>query len=81
VPVVAYPAFIGENGEVLNRDWWRRKLFHCRRKAVLSDKSQLERFKQAARELEADDDEARFNDKLGKLVKQKLKEKGDSDGK
>jgi hypothetical protein len=47
----------------------------------LSDKSQLERFKQAARELEADDDEARFNDKLGKLVKQKLKEKGDSDGK
>lgn len=34
-------------------------------------KSQLERFKEAARQLGADDDEARFNEKLGKLVKQK----------
>lgn len=34
-------------------------------------KSQLDRFKEAARELEADDDEAKFNEKLGKLVKQK----------
>ncbi|WP_299563256.1 hypothetical protein [uncultured Sulfitobacter sp.] len=36
-------------------------------------KSQLERFKEAARELETDDDEAKFNEKLGKLVKQKTK--------
>lgn len=35
-----------------------------------TEKSQLERFKEAARELGADDDEARFNEKLGKLVKQ-----------
>ncbi|WP_299649366.1 hypothetical protein [uncultured Tateyamaria sp.] len=35
------------------------------------EKSQLDRFKEAARELEADDDEAKFNAKLGKLVKQK----------
>ncbi len=35
------------------------------------DKSQLDRFKEAARELGADDDEAKFNEKLGKLVKQK----------
>ena len=35
------------------------------------EKSQLDRFKEAARELEADDDEAKFNEKLGKLVKQK----------
>lgn len=36
-------------------------------------KSQLDRFKEAARELGADDDEARFNERLGKLVKQKPK--------
>lgn len=40
-----------------------------------SEKSQAERFKDAARELEADDDEARFNEKLRKLVKQKPDEK------
>lgn len=39
------------------------------------NKSQLDRFKEAARELEADDDEARFNEKLGKLVKQKPSDK------
>ena len=33
--------------------------------------SQLERFKEVARELEADDDEAKFNEKLGRLVKSK----------
>ena len=32
---------------------------------------QLDKFKDAARELECDDDEARFADKLGKLAKQK----------
>lgn len=32
------------------------------------------RFKEAARELGADHDEAKFNEKLGKLVKQKPKD-------
>lgn len=36
---------------------------------------QLDRFKEAARELEADDDEAKFNEKLGKLVKPKKSDK------
>lgn len=36
---------------------------------------QLERFKEAARELETDDDEDRFNKKLRKLAKQKLDDK------
>lgn len=35
------------------------------------EKSQLDRFKEAARQLEADDDEAKFNEKLRKLAKQK----------
>lgn len=35
------------------------------------DKTQLDRFKEVARELGTDDDEVRFNEKLGKLVKQK----------
>lgn len=38
-------------------------------------KNQLERFKEAARELETDDDEAKFNEKLGKLVKEKPEQK------
>ena len=38
-------------------------------------KSQLDRFKEAARQLETDDDEVRFNEKLGKLVKQNPDEK------
>lgn len=33
--------------------------------------SQADKFREAARQLETDDDEARFNEKLGKLVKQK----------
>ena len=45
----------------------------------LPDKSQLDRFKEAARELEADDDEAKFNEKLGKLVKQKPKDEEKTD--
>ena len=35
--------------------------------------------KEAARELEADDDEAKFNEKLGKLVKQKPKDEEKTD--
>ncbi|MGN6496566.1 MAG: hypothetical protein ACTHK5_04390 [Tsuneonella sp.] len=33
------------------------------------EKSQLNKFKEAARELECDDDEQRFKERLGKLVK------------
>lgn len=32
-------------------------------------KSQLDKFKEAARELECDDDEKRFKERVGKLVK------------
>jgi hypothetical protein len=32
---------------------------------------QVEKFKQAARELETDDNEKRFNEKLGKIARQK----------
>ncbi len=34
-----------------------------------ADKPQLEKFKEAARDLECDDDEQRFKERLGKLVK------------
>jgi hypothetical protein len=33
------------------------------------EKPQLDKFKDAARELECDDDEQRFKERLGKLVK------------
>lgn len=36
-----------------------------------TSKSQLDRFKEAAREIGADDDEERFNEKLRKLVTSK----------
>jgi hypothetical protein len=35
------------------------------------EKPQLDKFKDAARELECDDDEQRFKKRLGKLVKQR----------
>lgn len=38
-------------------------------------KSQLDKFKEAARKLETDNDEERFNEKLKKLVKQKPDDK------
>lgn len=37
--------------------------------------SQLDRFKEAARNLETDDDPKRFDERLGKLVKHKPVEK------
>lgn len=43
-----------------------------------SNKTQLERFKEAARELEADDDEAKFNKKLRKIVNDRSRPKPDS---
>ena len=33
------------------------------------DRSQLDKFKDAARELECDDDDQRFRERVGKLVK------------
>lgn len=36
-----------------------------------SEPSQLDKFKEAARQLETDDDEARFDERVRKLVKQK----------
>ncbi|MBZ0124291.1 MAG: hypothetical protein K8F31_10445 [Roseovarius sp.] len=40
-----------------------------------ANKSQLDKFKAAARQLETDDDEERFEKKLKKLVKQTLDNK------
>ncbi len=37
-----------------------------------TEKSQLDKFKDAARELECDDDEQRFKERLGKLVGAKM---------
>jgi len=44
---------------------------------VKSDKPQLDKFKEAARELETDDNAERFEKKLGKLVRQKPEPKKD----
>lgn len=35
------------------------------------DRTQLDKFKEAARQLETDDDEARFEERLKKMVKQR----------
>lgn len=40
---------------------------------MASEKTQLDKFKEAARELECDDDDQRFKDKLGRLVQTKPK--------
>ena len=42
--------------------------------AMEKNKPQLDRFKEAAREIGTDDDEERFNEKLRKLVKDKPKD-------
>jgi hypothetical protein len=36
--------------------------------------TQIDKFKQAARDLEADDSETRFNERLGKIARQKPSE-------
>lgn len=38
---------------------------------MTDDKTQLDKFKEAARDLECDDDERRFDERVKKLVKQK----------
>jgi hypothetical protein len=42
-------------------------------------KTQLDRFKEAALQLETDDDEERFEERLKKLAKQKLTDDSDSE--
>lgn len=42
-------------------------------------KSQLEKFKEAARQLETDDDDERFEERLKHIVKQKPEDKKPSD--
>lgn len=45
------------------------------------EKSQLDKFKDAARELECDDDEQRFKERLGRLIKgEKLRDRDGSGG-
>ena len=46
--------------------------FDC---SMTDDKSQLDKFKAAARELETDDDHERFKERIAKLVKHKPVEK------
>jgi hypothetical protein len=41
--------------------------------ATPKSKSQIDKFKQAARDHEADEDEKRFNEKLEKIARQKPK--------
>jgi hypothetical protein len=38
---------------------------------AMTKKAQIQKFKEAARELETDDNEKRFNERLGKIAKQK----------
>jgi len=47
-----------------------------KRKSEPVDQSQLDKFKQAARDLETDDDPERFRERVGKLVKQQPKPQG-----
>ena len=48
--------------------------------ALCSDKqTQLDRFKEAARQLEADDDEERFEERLKQIVKKPLTDESGSD--
>jgi len=49
---------------------WRRYHRITMLAPMEKEKTQLDRFKEAAREIGTDDDEAKFNEKLGNLVKQ-----------
>ena len=44
---------------------------------MTDDKTQLDKFKEAARDLETDDDEARFDERMRKIVKHKPVEKSE----
>lgn len=43
-----------------------------------TQKSQAEKFREAARQLETDDDEKRFDERLGKIAKAPPPKEGDS---
>lgn len=44
---------------------------------MTDSKTQLDKFEEAARDIETDDDPERFSERLGKLVKHKPVEKSD----
>jgi hypothetical protein len=44
------------------------------------DKPQIDKFREAARELETDDDEKRFDERLGKIAKASPPKDGKTDG-
>jgi hypothetical protein len=46
--------------------------YYC---GMTDDQTQLDKFKQAARELETDDDPQRFKERLAKIARQKPAEK------
>ena len=48
-----------------------------RRKSTTSEQSQIDKFKEAARQLGTDDDPERFKKRLGELVKHKPVEKSE----
>lgn len=45
----------------------------------MNKKSQSDKFKEAARELECDEDESRWDERLRKVAEQKLEEKKSAD--
>ena len=57
----------------INMLYWGRAMND--RKADHMEPSQLDKFKQAAKELETDNDAKRFKERVGKLVKHKPVEK------
>jgi hypothetical protein len=62
-------------GQVNMEDMPSRPLSDMMPHMTTKPRSQLDKFKQAARELETDDDEARFDERVRKLVKHKPVEK------
>lgn len=46
---------------------------------MADEKTQLDKFKKAARELECDDDATRFKDRLGKIIKRGVAKPGVSE--
>jgi len=55
-------------------------LFIVRRCSMENKPDQIDRFREAARQLETDDDEARFNDRLKKIAKAKVTDKPEPKG-
>lgn len=55
----------------------RIPIINWRSKMAEERKSQLDKFKEVARQLEADDDDERFEERLKQIVKQKPDERKD----